>query len=159
MQFSEFQKVLLNATTICAWAIGIGITVVAVAKGRKMKEEMGVSYKTYLSLAAATEIFYTIGAAMILSAMGVNVMQHLADLDIWQFCKVIYGLDVSTIRIIGIVGWAGFIINRGVSFLSPGYLLLVGGKKLPRYFLYSALTEVTLEVVMTVLIFITLRVG
>lgn len=159
MELSELHKIMLNAVTFVAWILGIVISVVAVAKGKKMKEEMGVSYKTYLSLVAITEVFYTIGAVMILSAMGINVMQHLAKLEFWKFYQIISKFDMSTIKIIGIVGWVGFAINRGISFISPGYLLVVGGKKLPKYFFYSAWTEVTLETTMTALIFITLKTG
>lgn len=156
MELSEIQKLLVNAATVVAWAIGIGITVVAVAKGNRMRDEMGVSYKVYLSLAAVTEVVYVIGAVMILSAMGVNALTHLANLELWEFAKVVYKLDVTTMRVVGIVGWAGFILNRGISFLSPAYLLIAGGKKLPRYFWYSAWTEVTVEVAMTIFIFVSL---
>lgn len=159
MEFSEVQKVFLNIATVVAWALGIGISVVAVAKGRKMREEMGVSFKVYLTLVGITEVFYTIGAVMILSAMGINVMQHLAKLEFWKFYQIVKNFDMSTIKIIGILGWVGFVINRSISFLSPGYLLIYGGRKLHKYFYYSAWTEVTLETVMTILIFITLKVG
>jgi len=77
MELSEVNKILLNIATIIAWLFGIFISVVAVAKGKKLREEAGVSFKTYLSLVAVTEVLYTIGAIMILSAMGINVIQHL----------------------------------------------------------------------------------
>lgn len=96
---------------------------------------------------------------MILSAMGINVMQHLVKLEIWKFYQIISKFDISTIQIIGVIGWIGFVINRSISFLSPGYLLIYGGRKLPKYFFYSAWTEVTLEIVTSVLIFITLKFG
>lgn len=156
-EFSELQKVFLNLATIVAWTMGIVISVVAVAKGKKMKEETGVSYKTYLILVGITEVFYTIGAAMILSAMGINVIRHLANLEFWKFYQIVSQLDLATIRIIGIIGWIGFIINRSISFLSPGYLLIFGGKRLPKYFFYSAWTEITLEVVTSVLVFAVLK--
>jgi hypothetical protein len=159
MELSEVNKIFLNIATTIAWLLGIFISVVAVAKGKKLKEESGVSFKIYLSLVAITEVLYTIGAIMILSAMGINVMQHLAKLEIWKFYQIMSKFDISTIQIIGFVGWVGFVINRSISFLSPGYLLIYGGKKLPRYFFYSAWTEVTLEVITSILIFITLMFG
>lgn len=159
MQLSEINKIVLNIFTTVAWLLGIVISVVAVALGRKMKERMGVSFKTYLSIVAITEIFYIIGAVMILSAMGVNVMQHLARLEFWKFYQIMSKFDVATIQIIGMIGWVGFVINRTVSFLSPGYLLIYGGRRLPKYFFYSAWTEVTLEVLTSLLIFVTLRFG
>lgn len=159
MELSEVNKIFLNIVTTIAWLLGIFISVVAVAKGKKMKEKMGVSFKTYLSLVAITEVLYTIGAIMILSAMGINVMQHLAKLEIWKFYQIVSKFDISTIQIIGVIGWIGFVINRSISFLSPGYLLIYGGRKLPKYFFYSAWTEVTLEIVTSVLIFITLKFG
>lgn len=159
MELTTIHKVFLNAATVIAWALGIVISVVAVAKGKKMRQEFGVSYKTYLALVGITEVFYAIGAMMILSSMGVNVMGHLARLEIWEFCRVVLSFDLSTIRIIGLVGWIGFIINRTISFVSPGYLLIWGGRKLPAYFLYSACTEVLLEIVTTALVFISLKYG
>lgn len=149
-------ELLVNATTVVAWVLGIVISVVAVAKGRAMKEEMGVSLRTYLSLVATTEVLYTVGAAMILSAMGINVMRHLADLDFWKFYEVVSRIDMTTIEIIGVVGWFGFVLNRGVSFLSPGYLLVAGGEKLHPYFRASAWTEILLETATTILIFLSL---
>jgi len=155
----EIQKIALNLITVVAWALGVLISLVAVVKGRKMKEELGVSFKTYMLLVGLTEILYTIGAAMILSAMGINVMRHLANLEIWKFYQLISRIDWSTVKIIGIIGWIGFVVNRTISFVSPGYLLIAGGKRLPRYFYYSAWTEIWLETVMTCLIFLSLIKG
>lgn len=149
-------SLLVNATTVVAWALGIVISVVAVAKGSAMKEEMGVSLRVYFSLVATTEVLYTVGALMILSAMGINVIQHLADRDFWRFYEIVSQFDVTTIEIIGAVGWAGFVLNRGVSFLSPGYLLMAGGARLHPYFRVSAWTEILLEVATTILIFLSL---
>ena len=124
-----------------------------------MKEEMGISIKTYMVCVFVTEIIYAIGALMILSAMGVNVMQHLAAMEWEKVYSLLSKIDMSTIRIVGIIGWIGFVMNRSISFLSPGYLLVCGGRKLPKYFFYSAWTEVGLEIVTTGLIFATLRIG
>ena len=152
MQLSDLQKVLLNVITALVWIVGIFIILMAAAKGRKMKDEMGVSFKTYLFLVGITEVVYTIGAAMILSAMGINVIRHLAKLEFWKFSQIINNFDVSTVRLIGAVGWLGFAINRTISFLSPSYLLICGGKRLSKYFFYSAWTEIALESFMTALI-------
>ncbi|MCL5423360.1 MAG: hypothetical protein M1461_12970 [Nitrospirae bacterium] len=159
MQLSDIQKLILNFVTIAAWLLGILISLFAVTKGRKMKAELGVSFTTYMTLVGITEVLYTVGAAMILSAMGVNILRHLANLDIWRFFKIMSRFDWSTVRIIGVVGWIGFVINRSISFVSPGYLLLAGRKKLPRYFYYSAWTEIGLETLMTILIFVSLIAG
>lgn len=159
MQLSEIHKIFLNVTTIFAWVLGICISFFAVAKGRKMKEKLGVSFKAYLILVGTTEIFYIIGAAMILSSMGINVMRHLANLEFWKFYEIINKFNWATIEIIGIIGWIGFAVNRLVSFLSPGYLLIYGGKRLPKYFYYSACTEIGLETFLTLLIFVSLIVG
>ncbi len=159
MNLSDLQKVLLNVTTVIVWIVGLFIILMAVAKGRKMKHEMGVSFKTYLFLVGITEIVYTIGAVMILSAMGINVIRHLAKLEFWQFSQVIGKFDMSTVRIIGTVGWVGFAINRTISFLSPGYLLIYGGRKLTKFFYYSAWTEIALESFMTALIAVSMIAG
>ena len=157
MNFSELHKLVFNGITIVAWALGIIISVIAVSKRKEMKEESGVSLGTYMSLVVVTEIIYTIGAVMILSAMGINVMQHLAKLELWKFYQIVSHIDMSTIEIIGIVGWVGFVINRSISYVSPAYLLIRGGRKLPKYFFYSAWTEVALETMLTILIFISLK--
>jgi len=156
MVLSEYHKIALNAITIVAWALGIIISVVAVIRGKRLRNEMGVSLSIYLSLVMVTEIGYIIGAAMILAAMGLNVMHHLANLEFWKFYQIVSQIDMATVRIIGIVGWIGFIINRSISYISPGYLILQGGKKLHRYFWYSAWTEVILETLLTILIFTSL---
>lgn len=155
----EWTKIVLNAATIVAWVLGIVISVVAVAKGNKMKGGIGVSLKTYLFLVVITEVFYTVGAIMILAAMGINVMRHLADLEFHRVYEILSRFDMMTIQIIGVVGWTGFVINRGVSFLSPGYLLIAGRGKLHSYFRISAWTEVGLEIITTILIFVSLKWG
>lgn len=155
----ELQKIALNVITLMAWGLGILISLVAVVKGKKMKEDLGVSFKTYLTLVGITEVIYIVGAAMILSAMGVNVLHHLAKLEIWEFYQIMSRFDWNTVKIIGIIGWIGFAINRSISFVSPGYLLIAGGKRLPRYFFYSAWTEIGLETVLTALIFVSLVTG
>lgn len=159
MEISSASKVVLNFVTFLAWLIGIAISFAAVAKGKKLNALSGVCYKKYLLLVGATEAIYIIGAAMILSAMGINVINHLAEMELWKFYQIVSSFDVSTIEIVGLLGWLGFFINRAISFVSPGYLLIRGGKRLPKYFFYSACTEVCLEVVTTILIFVTLRVG
>lgn len=156
MKLSEIQKLILIFITLIAWTLAIFISLTALKKGRKMKEEMGISFKTYLLLVGTTEVLYTVGAAMILSAIGVSVLQHLARLDVWRSYRTINKFDVATVKIIGTIGWTGFVINRSISFLCPGYLLLYGGKKLPKYFYYSAWTEIGLETLLTLLIFISL---
>ncbi|KKQ00620.1 MAG: hypothetical protein US10_C0029G0006 [Candidatus Moranbacteria bacterium GW2011_GWD2_36_198] len=159
MEFTEIQKILVNVATVVAWITGIGISVYAAMKGKKMQAEMGVSVKTYLTLVVVTEIFYTIGALMILSAMGINISKHLADLEFGKVFQIVKNLDMTTIKIIGVLGWVGFFINRSISFLSPGYLIICGGKKLHPFFWWSSRVEVCLEVLMTFLIFTSLKWG
>lgn len=155
----EILKIILTLITVVALALGIVISMLAVAKGRKMKDELGVSFKTYTALVGITEVVYIIGAAMILSAMGINTFQHLAKLEIWKFYQLTSRFDWPTVKIIGIIGWIGFVINRSISFVSPGYLLISGGRRLPRYFYYSAWIEVGLETFLTALIFMSLITG
>lgn len=159
MQLSEIQKLVLDGTALATGAIVIIITFGIIAKRRELKANSGVSLRVYLTLLASVEIFWIAGAAMILSAMGVNVMGHLARLDVSKFFSAVDKLDIKTMRIIGIVGWVGFAVNRGVSFVSPGYILIAGGRKLPRFMLYSAVLEISLETLATIVIFLALKFG
>lgn len=160
MKLSALHKIILNAVTLVVAVIVVVILALVITKGGKMmQEQTGVSYKTYLLLVVIAEIFWIVGAVMILSAMGINVMQNLAQLKLWKFYQVISKFDATTIRLVGIVGWIGFVMNRSISFLSPGYLLIFGGRKLPSYLFYLAWTEVGLEIFMTMLIFVTLKFG
>lgn len=159
MKLSEIQKIILIFITVIAWSIGIFISISAAKKGRQMKEDMGVSFKTYILLIGITEILYTVGAVMILSAMSFSVLQYLARLEFWKFYGIISKFDIATTKIIGVIGWIGFAINRSISFLCPGYLLLSGGRKLPKYFYYSAWMEIGLETLLTLLIFVSLITG
>ncbi|MBI2439445.1 MAG: hypothetical protein HYV45_02505 [Candidatus Moranbacteria bacterium] len=152
----DWLKIFVNGATIVAWAIGIGISVVAVVKGKKMQSVIGVPLQTYLFLVAFTELVYIIGAIMILAAMGINVTQHFANLEFYRAYEILKSFDVTTIKIIGWLGWLGFFVNRSISFLSPGYLLVVGGKKLHPYFFFSAWIEIVLEIFITVFIFVSL---
>jgi|GEM_PF-1125741 len=157
---SAGMKLIVNATTAVDWVLGIMISVVAVSKGKSMKSEMGVSVSRYFAVVAVTEVLYAVGALMILSAMGMNVMRYLVELDL---SGLVFGLlerfDVTTIRIVGIVGWIGFVLNRTVSFVSPSYLLIAGRGNLHPYFRMSAWTEIALETATTVLVFLSLSVA
>ena len=159
MELTELQKLGINAATIITWITGIGVALVAAVKGKKMSAEMGVSAKTYLILVGVVEIFYTLGAIMILSAMGINIMKYLADMEFGKVFGAVKDLDMTTVKIIGVMGWIGFIINRSVSFLSPAYLIIYGGRKLHPFFWWSARLEVCLEIFMTCLIFTSLKWG
>ncbi len=156
---SPLMKLIVNVTTGIDWILGIAISVVAVSKGKSMKSEMGVSVSKYFALVAVTEVLYAVGALMILSAMGLNVMRYLVELNVSGLVFELLGrFDISTIRIIGLVGWIGFVLNRTVSFISPSYLLIAGGKRLHYYFRVSAWTEITLEFATTILVFLSLAV-
>lgn len=156
LQLSDIQKVFTDALVIASWTIGMVITLLVAAKRREMREEIGVSVRTYMTIVVLVEIFYVLGAVMILSAMGVNMMKHLAELRFWKCYEIVNRLDWRTVKLVSVAGWVGFVINRTVSFLSPGYLLLAGGRKLPRYFYYSAWLEIGVETSLTALILFSL---
>ncbi len=158
-KMDEWQKISLNIVTIVAWAIGIGLTLYVITRRKKMQEQMGISAKTYLSLVVGVEILYTTGVILILTAMGINVMQHLVRLEFQRAYTVLSQFDHSTIRLVGVMGWVGFFINMGVSFVTPVYLLIAGGDKLHPRIRFLARTEIWLEIVTAVLIFITLKFG
>ena len=155
---SELQKLLIDVFTLVACACGILIGASVLMKGKLMEVEAGISFKIYLTLVGITEVFYVMGAVLIISAMGVNILHHLAKLELLTFCRMVKKFDMKTVQVIGMMGWIGFIINRSVSFLSPGYLLFSGGRRLPRYLFYSAWTEVCLECIITALLFMALKV-
>ncbi len=146
-------KLIMNAATVVAWVLGIFLSVFAVSKGSKLKEEMGVSFGMYMTLVGVTEVIYSVSALLILSAMGINVVQYLVELNFRQALAILQSFDVTTIQIVGVLGWVGFVINRLISYVSPLYLLIAGGKKLHRYFVISAWTEITLETTLTVALF------
>ena len=157
MRLSDLHIILINLATVFAWATGIGISAFAAIKGKKMQEQMGVSAKTYLFLVGITEVFYIIGAMLILSSMGTNIVQHLANMEFSEVFNIVKSLDMTTIKVIGTLGWVGFVINRSISFIGPGYLIVYGGNKLHPFFWWSARVEIGLEVVMTMLIFTSLK--
>lgn len=155
----EWQRIALNGVTIAAWILGVCIMCVIVAKRKKLQQEMGVSVKTYLLLVVIVEIFYTVGVLLILSAMGLHVMQHLARLEFKTVYGILQGFDMTTVRIVGVMGWIGFGINLSVSFLTPLYLLIKGGRKLHRQLRVLAWTEIGLESFIAMLIFSSLKFG
>ncbi len=159
MQLSELQKLILDGAALATGVIVVFITLGIVAKRKEIREESGVSLKVYLTLIGSVEVFWIVGVVMILSAMGVNVMQDLTRLEVVKFFSVVEHFDVKTMHVIGIIGWVGFAMNRGVSFVSPAYLLIIGGRKLPRFIFYSAVMEVSLEALATVVIFLALKFG
>ncbi len=144
---------------MAAWALEVIVIIYVLSKRNEIKEETGVSMKTYLALVAMAEIFYVIGAAMVLSAMGMNVMRHLSELQLWKFPEIMSRLDIGAVNVIGAVGWSGFVINRSISFLNPGYLLIYGGKRLPRYIYFSSWIEIGLEILITILMALALIAG
>lgn len=152
-------KIATNVATIVTWALTIAITMAAIVQGKKLGDKSGISIKKYLFCMAITEVLYTIGSIMVLSAMGVNVVQHLASLDIWKAHEIVGSLNATTIKTIGIFGWIGFAINAVVVFLSPVYVIVAGGKDLHPYFKISAWTEIVLEIITTIMIFVSLQWG
>ncbi len=155
----EWQRIALNGVTVAAWILGICIMCIIVAKRKKMQQEAGVSVKTYLSLVVAVEILYIVGVIMILTAMGLHVMQHLARLEFRSVYGILQDFDMSTVRFVGVMGWIGFGLNLSVSFLTPLYLLIKGGRKLHRHLRFLAWTEIGLESFIAILIFASLKFG
>lgn len=153
---SEWGKIILNIVTFVAWIIGIGVTLYVVSRRKKLQ---GISAKTYLSVVVGVEMLYTTGVVLILTAMGINVIQHLARLEFREVYGILSHFDRSTIRVVGIMGWVGFFINFGVSFVTPAYLLIAGGEKLHPQIRFLAKAEIWLEIVTAMLIFITLKQG
>jgi|SRR6185369_2737614 len=156
---SEWSKVALNIVTFVAWAIGIAVTLYIVTRRKKMQEQMGISTKTYLSLVIGVEILYSTGVVLILSAMGINVLQHLARLEFREVYGILSHFDRGAIQLVGIMGWVGFLINFGVSFITPTYVLWAGGDRLHPDIRFLAKAEIWLEVATALLIFITLKQG
>lgn len=159
MELSSVQKAVLNIITVTVWALGILVILFVLSKGKELKQETGVSLKTYLAIVGLAEIFYVIGALMILSTMGLNVMRHLAEFEIWKLSQAVERLDMGTVQVIGAVGWGGFAINRSISFLAPGYLLVYGGRRLPGYIYLSVWAEIGLETLTSALIAVSLVAG
>ncbi len=159
MNLGDTIRLLINFTTMITMAIVIVIVARVIQKRKQMTAEMGVSGTTYLMIVGVVEIFYTTGLIMILSAMGVNVLEHLQHLEFGKFFKAIDSVDVSKLKFIGKIGWTGFAMNCAVTFIAPGYLLTRGGKKLPKFIYYSAWTEIGLELIVITLVFTSLALG
>lgn len=159
MKLTEIIHLLINFTTLITMAIVIVIVARIVQKRKDLTQEMGVSGKTYLLIVGTVEVFYTTGFIMILSAMGINVIQHLQNLEFGKFFSAIDSVDVSRMKFVGALGWIGLGINCVVTFIAPGYLLLRGGKKLPKFIYLSAWTEIVLELIVITLVFTSLALG
>lgn len=159
MKLTEIIHLLINFTTLITMAIVIVIVARVVQKRKDLTQEMGVSGKTYLLIVGTVEVFYTTGLIMILSAMGINVIQHLQNLEFGKFFSAIDSVDVSRMKFVSTLGWIGLGINCVVTFIAPGYLLLRGGKKLPKFIYFSAWTEIALELIVITLIFTSLAFG
>lgn len=159
MKPGEIIQLLVNFTTLITIVIVIVIVARVIQKRKELTEEIGVSGKTYLLIVGTVEIFYTTGLIMILSAMGINVLQHLQNMEFGKFFKAIDSVDVSKMKFVGTLGWIGFTMNCAVTFIAPAYLLLQGGKKLPKFIYISAWTEIGLELIIITLIFISLMFG
>lgn len=159
MKLTEIIHLLINFTTLITMAIVIVIVARVAQKRKELTQEIGVSGKTYLLIVGIVELFYTTGLIMILSAMGINVLQHLQNLEFGKFFKAIDSVDVSKMKFVGTLGWIGLGINCVVTFIAPGYLLLGGGKKLPKFIYVSAWTEIVLELIVITFIFTSLALG
>jgi hypothetical protein len=128
-------------------------------RNKDLKKEIGVSGRTYLIIVGTVEIFYTAGLIMILAAMGVNVLEHLQNLEFGKFFSAIDSVDVSRLKFAGTLGWIGFGMNCAVTFLAPAYLLIRGGRKLPKLIYISAWAEIGLETIVISLVFTSLFFG
>jgi hypothetical protein len=159
MQLGEFVRLAINLTTIVTMVIVVVVVALIIRRKGDLSKEIGVSGKTYLLIVGAVEIVYTTGIILILYAMGVNVLQHLQNLEFGKFLSAIDSVDVSKMKFAGTLGWIGFGMNCAVTFLAPGYLLIRGGKKLPRFIWVSAWTEIGLETIVISLVFTSLFIG
>jgi len=159
MQLSEIMRLLINIITVITMVIVIVIVGYILRRNKDLKAEIGVSGKTYLIIVGIVEIFYTTGLIMILAAMGVNVLEHLQNLEFGKFFSAIDSVDVSKLKFAGTLGWIGFGMNCVVTFLAPGYLLIWGGKKLPKLIYLSAWAEIGLETIVITLVFVSLKIG
>jgi len=159
MQLSEAIRLLINFLTVITMIIVVLIVARIAQKRKEMSEVVGVSGTTYLMIVGTVEIFYTTGLIMILSAMGINVIQHLQHLEFLKFFKAIHSVDVTKMKLVGKLGWIGFTMNCLVTFIAPGYLLIRGGRRLPRFIYISTWTEIGLELIVISLIFTSLFLG
>jgi hypothetical protein len=91
--------------------------------------------------------------------MGINILQHLQNLEFGKFFSAINSVDVSNMKYAGKIGWIGFSINCAVTFLAPAYLLIKGGRKLPSAIYWAAWVEVGLETIVISLVFLSLFLG
>ena len=156
MNITETIKLIINITTMITIGIVIIISIFLFRSRKEIKERAGVSLKTYLWILGIVEVFYDIGIILILYAMGVNVLNHLQHLEFGKFFRAIDSVDVSKMKYAGTIGWIGFAMNCSVSYVAPAYLLIKGGKSLPRLIYSAAWTEIGLETVVRALVFISL---
>jgi hypothetical protein len=158
-EMGEIIRLLINIATVITIAIVVVITVRVIQKRKTLSQDMGVSVKTYIIIVGIVEVIYDAGLLMILSSMGVNVLQHLQNLEVGKLIKAIDSVDVSKMKFLGTLGWIGFSINCVVAFVAPAYLLIWGWKKLPKFIFVSAWLEIGLEMIVITLIFISLFLG
>jgi hypothetical protein len=159
MNLSEIIRLLVNLITIITIFITVVIVGLIVRKRKDLAEEFGVSGKLYLFLVFSAEVIYTVGLMLILSALGVNVLVHLQNLGFAKFMKTIHSADLAKVKFTSTLGWVGLVLNCSIAFLAPGYLLVKGGKRLPKLIRYSALTEIILELVVISLVVISFCLG
>jgi hypothetical protein len=140
--------------------ITIVITVIIVGtivrRRKDLTQEFGISGKTYLLIVFIVEIFYTIGLILILSALGINILSHLQALEFTKFIKTLDSVDLTKAKFIGTLGWIGLGMNVIIAFIAPCYLLIKGGKKLPKIIRYPVYTEITLELIIIFLVAVSL---
>lgn len=159
MQLSEITRISLNVITFLTMIIVLIIIGMIMKRRKDLSQEVGVSAKTYLIIVGTVEIFYTAGLVMILAAMGINVLEHLQNLELGKFFKSIDSVDVSRMKFVGVLGWIGFGMNCAITFIAPLYLLIKGGKRLPKIIYWSVWTEIILETVVITLIATSLFLG
>ena len=76
MNLGELIRLLVNVLTVITIAIVLAVMFFVINKRHDLKEEMGVSAKTYLWIVGIVEVIYDIGLLLILYSMGVNIIQH-----------------------------------------------------------------------------------
>ena len=159
MNLGELIRLLVNVLTVITIAIVLAVMFFVINKRHDLKKEMGVSAKTYLWIVGIVEVIYDIGLLLILYSMGVNIIQHLQNLEFGKILSAINAVDVSKMKYAGKAGWIGFSINCAVTFIAPAYLLIKGGKKLPKVIYGAAWLEIGLESIVISLVFLSLFLG
>lgn len=146
-------KLLLNISTIVTIITVLVVMSAVIKKRHDLKEEMGISIKTLGLIMVGAEIIYDIGLLFIAYSLGVNIIYYLQNLEFGNIVSAINSVDISRMSYVGISGWLGLLLCASAAYLSPGYLLVKGGKNLTSVIRKLAWTEIGMESLSLGLIF------